>query len=76
MAKNNSERKSEPAQPILRGINLARFLCESCPFHHNTKGRDRRARSCSGLPPVGGKATTQCEGGPLCADDLGLPGRL
>ena len=32
MLKNVSKADCGPAQPLLRGINLARFLCERCPF--------------------------------------------
>lgn len=32
MPKSSSSVKSEAAQPLLRGINLARFLCDRCPF--------------------------------------------
>lgn len=30
MSKNNSGAYSEPAQPLLPGINLVRCLCDSC----------------------------------------------
>lgn len=33
MPKSHAGNRREPAQPLLQGINLARFLCDSCPFH-------------------------------------------
>lgn len=32
MPKHDSYGPPQHAQPLLRGINLAKFLCESCPF--------------------------------------------
>jgi len=62
MPKNPAQGKCEPAQPRLPGTNLARFLCESCPFdtRHKTLGRkgelDPNAEvvesSPSAVPPV------------------------
>lgn len=69
-------RDSEPAQPLLKGINLARFLCDSCPFYQNTKGRDGKTGIVRACPPPEGLKRDECRAGPICADDSGLPGRL
>ena len=33
MKENVSHVSSVPRQPLLQGINLARFLCDECPFY-------------------------------------------
>jgi len=76
MPKHASQAEYEPAQPLLRGINLARFLCEKCPFYRLTEGRDGKSRNGSGLPPVF-ETTTSCAEEELADHKmLGLPGPL
>jgi len=76
MSKNALQRQQEHAQPLLKGINLARFLCDSCPFYRLTEGRDGKFRNGSGLPPVS-ETTTSCDEEELADHNiLGLPGRL
>jgi len=76
MPRNEQQGKSEPAQPLLRGINLARFLCDGCPFYQLTKGRDGKSRNCSGLPPVRETTTSGAEEELGDHNILGLPGPL
>lgn len=76
MPKNASQAECGPAQPLLRGINLARFLCDKCPFYRLTKGRDGKIRNGSGLPPVS-ETTTSCAEEELADHNmLRLPGPL
>lgn len=41
MPKRVSQGNSVPRQPLLQGINLARFLCDECPFLHLQQNRNR-----------------------------------
>ena len=76
MPKNDSEGLLQHAQPLLRGINLAKFLCDSCPFNELTKGGDGRDGSCSGLPPSGENAISSVADDVVDHQLLGQPGRL
>lgn len=52
MPKNQSRGRSEPGQPLLRGINLARMLLSNNEMKE-TRGRlDQKVGNCSGLPPA------------------------
>jgi hypothetical protein len=63
-------------QPLLRGINIAQFLCESCPFYQNTRQdtemKDAAKKREVGRPSPSGFGSV--DDGP--ADHSGLPGRL
>ncbi len=76
MHENRLQGNATHAQPLLRGINLARFLCERCPFNRLTEERRSNSGNGSGLPPSDAVVQSKRESGPSCADDLGLPGRL
>jgi len=76
MLKNDFEGLLQPAQPLLRGINLAKFLCDRCPFQELTKGRDGKNRSCSGLPPSDETTTSGVSEELADHNILDLPGRL
>lgn len=76
MPKNRLPANSATAQPLLSGINLARFLCAECPFFKLTEPREKPNGNCSGLPPSEAVVQAVCEFNPLVGDDGELPGRL
>jgi len=51
MSKGDSETLYGHAQPLLRGINLARYLCDRCPFIELDADATATNGSSSALPP-------------------------
>lgn len=52
MLKNASESLVQPAQPLLRGINLAKFLRNGGPSNKRQSDSQLENGRCSGLPLV------------------------
>jgi len=76
MSKDTPDSKHGPAQPMLHGVNIARFLCDTCPFYRLPTEARRFAESSEKGGIVRPAPSSSCDDGPECADDLGLPGRL
>lgn len=51
MTKTRHAAQREPAQPLLAGINLARFLCDACPFYKMGRRDVGPKGNCSAVPP-------------------------
>jgi len=76
MSKDTPETKYGPAQPLLRGVNLARFLCDACPFYRLPTEARRFAESAEKEGMVRPAPSSLCGDGPRPSGDAEIPGRL
>lgn len=76
MLKNPSGEHCQDAQPILKGINLAKFLREPVARDRRDNGREALSGNCSNLPPVADSVSARDSPGVLSRDAMEIPGTL